>query len=325
MASPNASLAQRLQQSPTYAVLGETYRQAWLQHCLKLGEDRISKPRTGEVFRTLPNAQMSKSILGRLNDYGIAAGCEFVTKSSDFKHWTPNITFLCSFHGTRKANKHKLKDELVRVDPITGERVSDRQRNKDDSRLGCTVKYKVSFKDNGSGERQWIGHWTDDDHRDKHPFPFSPIEFSRFKKVITDYQHLEAVGRKYRSARVPYSEARRLFAQEGTRMLMSQKEYYNLACRRIKDIITDNTAGALCAVFDRDNWQYSLRTEETAEGGYRIVQVFFWYTASREFIRRFTSNSLLIVDGTFRTNNQGMPLLIAVGKSNTQKSFPVAF
>ena len=57
----------------------------------------------------------------------------------------------------------------------------------------------------------------------------------------------------------------------------------------------------------------------------KIVSIFFWNLQSVEFSRRFTSNSLLIVDATFRINRKGLPLIIAVSKSNTKRTFPVAF
>src|SRR4051812_44223089 len=103
MASPNASLALRLEQSPIYTALGATYRQSWLEHCLKLGEDRVSKLRDGEVYETLPDKQMAKSVLQRLNDYGIAAGCAFAICRSDFKYTPPNMTFTCAFFGSEMA------------------------------------------------------------------------------------------------------------------------------------------------------------------------------------------------------------------------------
>jgi hypothetical protein len=322
MASPNASLALRLQQSPTYTALGATYRQAWLEHCLKLGEDRVSKPRDGEVYETLPDKQMSKLVLQRLNDYGIAAGCAFAICRSDFKHPHPNVTFTCVFFGSKTANKHKIPEERVTRDG-EGRVITQRSRNTNHSRLGCRVKYRIAFKGDGSGGRQWIGNWVFDTH-EYHPFPLSPMEFKVHKKQIQDYQILETVGLKYRSARVPYSEARRLFLEEGTGMLMTQKEYYNLAARKWTDISIDDTPGALCATLNRDGWRYCLRTEEV-DDGLRIVQVFFWYHPLVDFIRRFTSNSLLIVDATFRTNHRGLPLLIATGKSNTESTFPIAF
>ena len=341
MASPNASLALRLQQSHTYAICPPTYRESWLKQALRIPEDRMKLPVNGEVFETLPKDEMGPAILKRLMDYGFVAGVEFKNKRADWSHHsTPNILFTCRFSGTKKANNHKIQSETVEYDPVTKQRIPDRQRDRDDERRGCPVAYRVSYKySREAGEKQWIGHWCCDDPEvhTGHPFPFNPMEFRKHKTSTTDYQLLETVGRKYRSAKVPYSQARKLFLEEGTRMVMTQKEYYNLASRKVKDLTKDDTAGALCAVLDRDGWKYCLRLEkcdncETITGeddicdrGHKIIQVFFWYDHTRDIIRRFTSNALLVVDATFRTNKKGLPLIIAVGKSNTNKTLPVAF
>ena len=44
-----------------------------------------------------------------------------------------------------------------------------------------------------------------------------------------------------------------------------------------------------------------------------------------ETARRFISDFLVVIDGTFNTNTARLPLLIAVGQLNSGKTFPVAF
>ena len=68
-----------------------------------------------------------------------------------------------------------------------------------------------------------------------------------------------------------------------------------------------------------------ISRDSTGKEVQKIVSIFFWNPQSVEFSRRFTSNSLLIIDATFRTNRKGLPLIIAVSKSNTERTFPVAF
>jgi hypothetical protein len=49
---------------------------------------------------------------------------------------------------------------LIRKDPVLGEIIGSRQRERLDCRLGCMVKYTVAFKLNKeAGEREWIGRW----------------------------------------------------------------------------------------------------------------------------------------------------------------------
>jgi len=128
---------------------------------------------------------------------------------------------------------------------------------------------------------------------------------------------------------MPYSEARLYFLKHGINGTMTPKEYYNLATRLVKDIKKDDTAGALVAIFEEASWRYYLRKQTTTDSEGRkvnkVIQVFFWCPQSMEVIQRYTSDALLIVDATFRTNSKGMPLIIGVGKSSTNRTFPVAF
>jgi len=43
------------------------------------------------------------------------------------------------------------------------------------------------------------------------------------------------------------------------------------------------------------------------------------------FAKRFTSDSLLYIDATFRTNRHGLLLIIAAGATNTNRTILVAF
>ena len=140
---------------------------------------------------------------------------------------------------------------------------------------------------------------------------------------------MESIGRALRDSRMPYSEARLYFLKHGINGTMTPKEYYNLATRLVKDIKKDDTAGALVAIFEEASWRYYLRKQTTTDSEGRkvnkVIQVFFWCPQSMEVIQRYTSDALLIVDATFRTNSKGMPLIISVGKSSTNRTFPIAF
>ncbi|KAK5936602.1 hypothetical protein PMZ80_011130, partial [Knufia obscura] len=76
-------------------------------------------------------------------------------------------------------------------------------------------------------------------------------------------------------------------------------------------------------------WWYCLHKQiSTDSNGYtvtKMVQIFLWCTQSLKVIQRYTSNALLIVDATSRTNNKRMLLIIGVAKSSTSRTFPVAF
>lgn len=163
MASPNASLARRLQESKTFEKVDPRYREVWLRHCIELGEEGISCPQDGEIFFKRMDKTMTEIVLRRLNNYGFASGSFFMTTKNRMSSSPPSIVFQCLFHSTKRVS-HKKKgaqvpeDILVRKDPVTGEIIGSRQRERSDRRLGCMVKYTVAFKLNKeAGEREWVG------------------------------------------------------------------------------------------------------------------------------------------------------------------------
>jgi hypothetical protein len=56
-----------------------------------------------------------------------------------------------------------------------------------------------------------------------------------------------------------------------------------------------------------------------------LVQIFFAHRRQLEAVKRFVSGFLLVIDGTFNTNDHRLPLLTMVGVLNTGETFPVAF
>lgn len=316
------SLALQLQQSPVWAVISRTNRTEWLAHCAALPSEDIAKPKDNEIFTCCDGLQSSDArtaALRRLNRYGIISGQYFVTKHSDLKG--KRFTFACAFYGESTRNNWDLESE-VEVDQ-NGQVISKRQRNTAHQRSSCPVQYYVAYYQRSE---QWIGRWKvpESEHSQYHRFPFDPTYWLEFKRQILQYQGLQILGQKLRYSKIPYRQARKIFSDEGVGMLMTQKEYYNLADRAVKDIGLDDTPGALLAVFDQANWKYLLRVRHTNDHR-KIIQIFFWCDRTRASARRYVSNALLIVDATFRTNRKGLPLIVGVGKSSTSRTFPVAF
>ncbi|KAK9443781.1 MULE transposase domain-containing protein [Metarhizium brunneum] len=178
-------------------------------------------------------------------------------------------------------------------------------------------------------EKQWIGRWIRDTHTG-HSFPISPFAYSVHKQSIDNYKALLTTAREYKTQGLAYSDARKLLKEEATGLVIKRRDYYNLVrlCPQdIKD--NDDTITALLRALEDRAFKYRLRTEDTIEGDVvvsrKLVQIFFYCGQAVPFTQRFTSNSVLIVDGTFRTNKLKFPLLVAVGKTNTNKTMPVAF
>jgi hypothetical protein len=57
----------------------------------------------------------------------------------------------------------------------------------------------------------------------------------------------------------------------------------------------------------------------------KLVQLFFTHPLQLEAARRFISSFTMVVDGTFNTNIERLPLLVVVGVINKGKTFLVAF
>lgn len=258
MASPNARTAM-LRQTRTYEILPLIYRDAWLAACEKQAEGHCDPPEDGEVWEEFPGEKLSTKIRDRMNSYGLIAGCEFVISKVCSGR---SIEVTCKHFGFEKANKHNLKDEVVRKDPTTGEVLSDRKRDKDDHRTGCQVRYTVSYrlKKDSKIEKEWIGHWNHPhDQHSGHAFPTSPMAYLQLKRRLEEYQQLEALGRNLRYSKMPYSKAREYFLKQGIGTVISPKAYYNLGTKLVKDIKDEDTPGALLAAFEQAGWKYRLR------------------------------------------------------------------
>jgi MULE transposase domain len=71
-----------------------------------------------------------------------------------------------------------------------------------------------------------------------------------------------------------------------------------------------------------------VSTEYDNEGNLnskRLIQIWFAHPKQLATAQRFVTDSLLIIDGTFNTNELRLPLLVAVGITNCGTTFPVAF
>ena len=186
MASPNAALALDLQQSATYQVVPEPFRDAWISTLLQYPPEDIEKPRNGEAFESRPKEELKDAISRRLNRYGLAAGCRFVVTANRLTQKKPSIEFSCKFHGKKKDNKWKLNDTLKRKDPVTGQLISDRQRDRTDHKFDCDCRYSVSLKKDSDGEMSWLGRWIEERHSNNHSLPMNPMYFIEFKRDLED-------------------------------------------------------------------------------------------------------------------------------------------
>ena len=321
MASPNARIA--LRNTKTFKKLPEGYHEAWLNHLEALGS-HSERPRDGEVFKDQHHC------LRRLNAWGMREGCAYVTSTSRAKNQTPNWDFACVFHSSQSQNNWKLKDDRVVREEIEGETqvVSDRQRDTLNRRLGCPVKYYLSFR---KRENRFQGKWRVSTHLN-HAVPMNPFSLAPHRQSLPVVQQLKGLAQKYRLASLTYSEAIKLLREDALGVRLKEKEYYNLARNQPLNQADPDSAVALLRALQDEGFHYrTMISEEFDEQvpskivSRRLVQIVFWHPEARYLARRFVADHLLIVDATFNTNNLRMPLITSLGITNEGRALPIAF
>jgi MULE transposase domain len=111
---------------------------------------------------------------------------------------------------------------------------------------------------------------------------------------------------------------------------LSAKKYYNLVRNQPTDKgDSESIQGLLKALDDAEFIHHQrISTEYNAEGkltGQRLTQIWFAHLKQLAAAQRFVADQVLIIDGTFNTNELRLPLLAAVGITNSGSTFPVAF
>jgi hypothetical protein len=110
---------------------------------------------------------------------------------------------------------------------------------------------------------------------------------------------------------------------------ISAREYYNSVRKMITDKEQPQTINGLLMTL-QEGFVYGTRVkvEEDNAGEpvkRQMVQLWFTHREQLNAAARCCSNWLLVIDGTFNTNKDRLPLLIAVGVLNSGKTFPACF
>lgn len=329
MASPNARAAglaaSDLEKTQTYLNLPSHLRKLWLKKLKTFPVAWLQKPSSKERFES------PQQCLERLNAYGFLEGCLFVTGRSR-SDGTPNFQYLCKFHGEKTANKRKLEERVAKDEE--GKIVTQRQRDTQVKKRGCPVEYFLSHKiiNNTTKERAWIGIWKEDTH-ENHALHLNPFAFVAHEQSTEAHQQLIAQARKYRFGKQSYSKACELLKQEHLGLTLSQKTYYNLIRHKYPDKGDPDTLTGLLTALKDEDFKFRTRTEDEykVQGETetlvrrKLLQIVFYHSEAIRLTQRFVAGHLLVIDGTFNTNRLRLPLLVAVGITNSNKSFPVAF
>jgi hypothetical protein len=164
------------------------------------------------------------------------------------------------------------------------------------------------------------GHMLSDD----------PFVFPAHLKASEEYKEALRQAKKHREAVLPYSDSRRLIDAEDFGVVLSSRDYYNSVRKEIPDKSKPKTIEALLVMLEENSFVYQTRVkvevdEDDEPIGRELVQIFFAHRKQLEAAQRFVADWLIIIDGTFNTNELDLPLLVIVGVLSTGQTFPVAF
>jgi hypothetical protein len=157
-----------------------------------------------------------------------------------------------------------------------------------------------------------------------------PFIFPAHLKASEEYKEALRQAKKHREAVLPYSDSRRLIDAEDFGVVLSSRDYYNSVRKEIPDKSKPKTIEALLVMLEENSFVYHTRikveVDENSEPiGRELVQIFFAHRKQLETAQRFVADWLIIIDGTFNTNELDLPLLVIVGVLSTGQTFPVAF
>jgi hypothetical protein len=281
-------------------------------------------PNTGKIFA-------SKELCNnRLRAFALAEGFDIV-RNGGGTIANPAWRFRCYHHGTATRNHRKLED---RVEKNTeGKITSKRQRaHTHVHQLDCPWAALCSFKSVGkqrSGGKAFVLTMQCDEHTCS--LVDDPLSvFPAHLKSTEEWKDAVLMAKKHRQQVLSYSESRRLIDAEEFGLVLSSRAYYNSIRKEIPDKNKPHTIEALLLSLHHEGFIYHTRvSEEENEGGKviarKLIQLFFAHHEQLEAAKRFISDWLIVIDGTFNTNEDRLPLLVVVGVLNSGKTFPICF
>ena len=147
---------------------------------------------------------------------------------------------------------------------------------------------------------------------------------------LEEFRRIREMAISHRISIISYSASRRVLESEAFSLSLTSKQYYNLVRKMKPDENDPQTIAGLLAALEDQGFIYSTRVKEEVNTkgeviSRKLIQIWFTYPRLIEAARRFVSDFVLIIVGTFNTNKLKLPLLIAVGILNSGKTFPVAF
>lgn len=261
-------------------------------------EWRIAPAPRGEVFESFEQCQE------RLNVWAIAEGFAVVIRGHG--NTTACRRFRCIHHGVETRNDRELEDRVVK-DSDKNIITKRKRDNTYTSQKACQWYVLCSFKDiekRGSGTKGYC--LTAKELHHSHRLAENPLQYPVNQRLIPEYRQLTATAIKHRIQVVSYSQSRRILESNDLGVFLSKKQYYNLIRNQPVDQRKLETIQGLLQALDEVEFIHHQRvnTEKDHEGKIhrRLVQIWFAHPKQLAIAQRFVADSVLIIDGTFNTN-----------------------
>lgn len=306
---------------PTFQNLASHLRDPFLGAVRTNPLQWLLPPSTNEEFES------SDQCLARLQAFALGQGFAVVT-GRVYREGTPRWQFRCIHHSSKTRNNRKLEPEVERDSQnnvLTNRKRDGRVQQKLDCGWECLLSYKAISR--GSSEKTYLLTVKCSDH--SHELYSNPFAYKVHQKQTSEYQQLVNKSLNARFAAVPYSVQRRVLDRDDLGITIDARTYYNLVRNTRGNKEKDGTISGLLIALDNAGFHYRTRVEEFLDDsgtitGRKLLQLWFIHPEAVRFAQRFCAGKLLVVYGTFNTNELRLPLLTSVGITNTGKTFPVA-
>jgi hypothetical protein len=281
------------------------------------------RPCTGETFDSV------EAFKDRIIGWSFCDGF-YPQESGGGTPQVPSMRLRCTHHAEKTRNYRGLEDRIEKDDQ--GVLISQRKREATSTgQLSCKYEIRCSFKGypfRSSPTKTWVLTVKNDEHT--HMLVDDPLVYIKHRQSTREYQAQVSSTRVHRSKVIPYSISRRILEDDEYGLLITRQEYYNHLRNEPADRDKPKTIEALIVALDEARFVYRTRfdIEFDSEGkavSRKMIQLFFAHRLQLEAARRFASSFCLVVDGTFNTNIERLPLLVVVGVTNECQTFPIAF
>ena len=198
-------------------------------------------------------------------------------------------------HGQRNRNNHDVSKET-------------RQRNRTTKQIGCNWRMYVKWN---RDKQHWEVKTVSNEDEHNHPLDKAPIFYHQHRKITTPVK--QQITSMSSNAIKPQKIFQELINHDDE-PIMKKKDLYNFRAM----IYEEDKHGRFSRIFEYliDN-NYVTRYKPNATKT-KLDALFMTHGASIPKARRF--NEIIVLDATYKTNKNDMPLLNVVGISHLGSS-----